>query len=201
MIIKREKELQLLTEMFISFGFNDRNASLISKTLVDADCRGIYSHGIQRLTMYERKLNLGFINPNADTKILRSTRNCIVVDAQHVMGQLASIKVVNQLIKVCKSNGIAIATVRNSNHFGAAGYYARMASRKNLIGFAATSTNPLLVPPGATEPFLGSNPFAISFPLENSDFTFDGATSTVSLGKIEVLQKLDKDIPGNWAVD
>lgn len=201
MILKKENEIKILTEIFFRYGFEKQSANLIAKTLTDADQHGIYSHGIQRLFMYDKKLKAGFINPKAKIEIINQTESNIIVDAHQAMGQLTSIEVMNEIINLARKNGVAIATVRNSNHFGAAGYYAKLASEKNLIGFAATSTNPLLVPPGATNPFLGSNPFAISFPTEESDFTFDGATSTVSLGKIEVLDKKGQLIPGEWAVD
>ncbi|KRL36818.1 Ldh family oxidoreductase [Liquorilactobacillus uvarum] len=200
MRIKGEYESELLTKIFVGWGFSNKKASLITEVLSYADLRGIYSHGIQRLKMYEKKIKAGYINQEATIQIVRQTPNCIVVDAHHAMGQLASIEVMERIIRMAKKNGIAFATVRNSNHFGAAGYYAEMASRSKLIGFAATSTNPLLVPPGGKAPFLGSNPFAVSFPMKKNDFVFDGATSAVSLGKIEVLEKLKKQIPGEWAV-
>lgn len=201
MKIKSEFEIELLTKIFIGWGFDSQKARIVADVLNYADLRGIYSHGIQRLTMYEKKLNAGYIDREAKIQVVKQVPNCIVVDAQQAMGQLASTEVMDRLIRVARKNGIAFATVRNSNHFGAAGYYAEMASQAKMIGFAATSTNPLVVPPRAKNPFLGSNPFAAAFPLKKNDFVFDGATSTVSLGRIEVLEKLNEQIPGEWAID
>lgn len=99
-----------------------------------------------------------------------------------------------------KKLGVSIAVIRNSNHFGTAGYYARMAVKEGLIGIATTNTRPLVLPTNALEAFLGSNAFAFTFPAEPHPFVFDGATSVVSSGKIQVLAKKGENIPGEWAV-
>lgn len=192
---------QFVEQIFNGYGFSKRNSSLIAASLIDADLRGITSHGIQRLSMYDRKIQAKYIVPDAIWRIINQTETSLLVDANQTMGQLVSIFTMNEIIEKAQSHGIAVGVVKNSNHFGAAGYYARMAAKKGLIGIAATNSNPLLVPPNAREPFLGSNPLAFAFPTKKDPFVFDAATSTVSLGKIEVLLKNNQKIPGEWAVD
>ena len=141
------------------------------------------------------------IEPKNKVKVLKETPTSLLIDANKNMGQIASAFAMNSLIDKTKKLGISLAVIRNSNHFGTAGYYARLAAKQGLIGIALTNTRPLVVPTNATEAFLGSNAFAFTFPADPHPFVFDGATSIVSSGKIQVLAKNNQPIPGDWAVD
>ncbi len=193
---------QFVEQIYKAYGFSTEDSQAIATTLVDADLRGIRSHGVQRISMYDQKIQSKFILPYNKWTVTKQTKLSLLVDANQTMGQLAAIATMSQVVSKAQRQGIAVGVVRNSNHFGAAGYYARMAAKENLIGVAMTNTNPLLVPPGATVPFLGSNPLAFSFPLKGKPpFVFDAATSAVSLGKIEVRLKDNQSLPGEWAID
>lgn len=199
--IKVSRAKQFIKQIYTNYGFSDQDSALIAKTLVDADLRGISSHGIQRLAMYDRKIRAKYIIPYNKWTVLNQTKVSILVDANHTMGQLVSTYTMKQVINKAQRHGLAVGIVKESNHFGAAGYYARMATKKGLVGIASTNTNPLLVPPHANQPFLGSNPLAFAFPTKEGAFVFDAATSTVSLGKVEVLLKNNQQVTGQWAID
>ncbi|MFX3616452.1 MAG: Ldh family oxidoreductase [Sporolactobacillus sp.] len=201
MRIRAESERTYLQKVFAATGFSKENSHLLADTLVDADLRGISSHGIQRLAWYLDMVKEHTIEPKNEVKILKETPTSLLIDANKNMGQVACALAMHQLIEKTKKSVVSIAVIRNSNHFGTAGYWARMAVKEGLIGIANTNTRPLVVPTNATQAFLGSNAFAFTFPAEPHPFVFDGATSVVSSGKIQVLDKNNQDIPGEWAVD
>ncbi len=199
--IKANDEQQFLEQVFVKRGFSTVNSQLLAETLVDADLRGISSHGIQRLAWYLRMVDDGTIQPQNSVKTLKESPTSLFLDANQNMGQIACFQAMTSLIQKAQKSSIAMAVIKNSNHFGTAGYWARMAVKKGLIGIATTNTRPLVVPTNATEAFLGSNAFAFTFPADPHPFVFDGATSVVSSGKIQVLAKNKQPIPGQWAVD
>ncbi|MTV81620.1 Ldh family oxidoreductase [Secundilactobacillus folii] len=201
MRISSIEERSFLEKVLKQYKFSDEDSQLLADTLVDADLRGISSHGIQRIAWYTRMIKEGTIVPTNKIKVLRETPTSLLIDANQNMGQIASSYAMDHLIDKAKQVGIAAAVIRNSNHFGTAGYYARKAVKEGLIGIATTNTRPLVVPTNALDAFLGSNAFAFTFPAEPHPFVFDGATSIVSSGKIQVLAKKGEPIPGDWAVD
>lgn len=201
MRIKESAERQYLEEVFSKLDFDQHDSQLLADTLVDADLRGISSHGIQRLAWYCRMIKDGTIIPQNKAKVIRERPGTILVDANQNMGQLATILATHKIIEKAKKTGVAIAVIRNSNHFGTAGYYTRLALKAGLVGIALTNTRPLVVPTNATQAFLGSNAFAFAFPATPHPFMFDGATCVVSGGKIQVHDKKNEPLPGEWAVD
>ncbi|KRM00321.1 Ldh family oxidoreductase [Liquorilactobacillus satsumensis] len=201
MRISSAEEREFLEGVFTAYSFSNEDSALLADTLVDADLRGIASHGIQRLAWYIRMIKEGTIQPQNKVKVLKETPTSLLVDANKNMGQIASAFAMKNLIKKTKQVGLSMAVIRNSNHFGTAGYYSRMAVAEGLIGIATTNTRPLVAPTNATQAFLGSNAFAFTFPASPHPFVFDGATSVVSGGKIQVLAKNNKPLPGDWAID
>lgn len=201
MRIQATDERHYLVEVFTKLGFNHDDSQLLADTLVDAGLRGISSHGIQRLAWYRRMIKEGTIIPQNKAKIIRELPGSVLVDANQNMGQLATVLATQKIIEKAKKTGVAIAVIRNSNHFGTAGYYTRLALEAGLVGVALTNTRPLVVPTNATQAFLGSNAFAFGFPASPYPFMFDGATCVVSGGKIQVHAKKGEPLPGEWAVD
>lgn len=201
MRISVDTEREFLESVFKVQGFNEQDGQLLADTLVDADLRGISSHGIQRLQWYSKMIEDHTLEPKNQPKILNETPTSLLIDADKSMGQIASAFAMRKLIEKAKAGGVALAVIRNSNHFGTAGYYSRMASKEGLIGISTTNTRPLVVPTNSLEAFLGSNALAFTFPADPHPFVFDGATATVSSGKIQVLAKKGEQIPGDWAVD
>lgn len=192
---------QWVKSIYKAYGFSEESSSIIAESIVTTDLFGIESHGVQRLAMYDRKIAAGDIKVGAIPKVIWETPVSAVVDGHKGMGQLVAGKAMSLAIEKAEQSGIGIVSVRNSNHYGMAGYYAKMASDKGMLGISATNSNPFLIPTHAVQPFLGSNPLAFSMPAEPHDFLFDAATTVVSLGKIEVYAKQGKTIPGAWAVD
>lgn len=201
MKISATTEQTFLEQVFTKHGFSSENSQLLADTLVDADLRGISSHGIQRLAWYLNMIKKHIIAPQNDPIILKETPTSLLIDANQNMGHIASALAMKKLIKKTKQSVISVAVIRNSNHFGTAGYYSRLAAEAGLIGISNTNTRPLVVPTNAKDAFLGSNAFAFTFPAEPHPFVFDGATSVVSGGKIQVLAKKGEQIPGEWAID
>ncbi|RRK10213.1 Ldh family oxidoreductase [Lactiplantibacillus garii] len=201
MRISAETEREFLQAVFKAQHFSDQDGALLADTLVDADLRGISSHGIQRLAWYTRMIKDHTLEPEQQPKILKESSTSLLIDANKSMGQIASAFTMNKLIAKAKQSSIAMAVIRNSNHFGTAGYYSRMAAKQGLIGISTTNTRPLVVPTNSLEAFLGSNALAFTFPADPHPFVFDGATAVVSSGKIQVLAKKGEQIPGDWAVD
>lgn len=201
MRIKAADERAYLADVFAKLQFSKEDGALLADTLVDADLRGISSHGIQRLAWYRRMIKDQTIVPTNQAKVVREAPGCVLVDANQNMGQLAAVLAMKKIIAKAKQTGVAVAVVKNSNHFGTAGYYTRLALDAGLIGIAMTNTRPLVVPTNATQAFLGSNAFAFSFPAKPHPFMFDGATCVVSGGKIQVHAKKGDSLPGQWVVD
>lgn len=190
-----------LAAVFVARGFKADDAAFIAESLIDADRHGIASHGVQRMAMYDHKLRHGMIDPQARATLVSDDRAGAVLDGHSGMGQLVSRDAMRLAIAKAREHGVGIVAVRDSNHFGTAGFYARMAADEGLIGWASTNSNPLTVPTHAGTPALGSNPIAFAVGRGDDRIVYDAATSTVSLGKIEVLEKIGKPIPGDWAVN
>lgn len=188
-----------LTRLFERYGFDGVDAAFIAETLVDSERKGIVSHGLQRVSMYDGKLRQHTIDPGATATIVSEDRACAVMDGQDGMGQLIARDAMNLAITRASEYGIGMVAVRGSNHFGTAGYYARAAANKGLIGIVATNSNPLVVPTHANMPALGTNPIAFAVGIGEEQFSYDAATCTASLGKIEVCAQVDQLIPGTWA--
>lgn len=189
--------------LYSAYGFDGEDAAHIVDSLMFAQLHGIDSHGLQRIPMYDRLISNpeGGVDVNARAEVVRQTPVSAVVDGHHAMGQLTSITAMDLAIDKARTSGIGIVAVRESNHFGAAGYYTNMAAEQGLLGFASTNTGPIVLPLYATHPFLGTNPIAFSMPAKPHPFFFDAATSIVSHGKIELCDKAHKPLPEAWMVD
>lgn len=191
------------TRLYRAYRFDVRDADRIVDSLFFAELHGIASHGLQRIGMYDMLIGNpnGGVDVNAKAEVVRETPVSAVVDGHHAMGQITSALAMELAIDKARTSGIGIVTVRESNHFGAAGYYTNMAAEAGLLGFASTNTGPIVLPLYATHPFLGTNPIAFSMPAKPHPFFFDAATSIVSHGKIEVCEKEGRQLPEAWMVD
>ncbi len=186
----------------MKLGMNERDAFISADVLVRADLRGIASHGVQRMGRYYNGIKDGTIIPDARPEVVKQGGGYIWVDAHHSMGQVAAHEAMEKVIEKAKKNGIAMATVFNSNHYGYAGHYAIMALDEDLLGMSLTNSAPLVVPTYGKEAVLGTNPISLAAPTKkNRPFVMDFATSIVARGKIEMYNKKGENIPENWAVD
>ena len=188
-------------DAFQEFGFNSEEAQIITDVLLLSDLYGIESHGMQRLVRYHKGIEKGMIKVDAKPEIVFETPVSAVIDAHDAMGQLVSHQAMNLAIEKAKKTGMAIVSVRNSNHFGIAGYYAKMACDQGLIGMAMTNSEAIMVPTFARMAMIGSNPIALAVPAEPYPFFFDASTTVVTRGKLEVYNKMEKPRPEGWALN
>lgn len=189
------------TDAFLKFGFNKEECDIIVDVLLTSDLYGIESHGMQRLVRYHKGIEKGLIKIDAKPEIVFETPVSAVIEGNDGMGQLLGHKAMSLAIEKAKKTGMAIVSVRNSNHYGIAGYYAKMACNEGLIGMSMTNSEAIMVPTFARKAMLGSNPIAIAMPAEPYDFFFDASTTVVTRGKLEIYNKLDKPLPDMWALD
>lgn len=188
-------------DAFCKFGFSKDESTIITDVLLLSDLYGIESHGMQRLVRYHKGIEKGLIKVDAKPQTVYQTPVSAVIDGHDGMGQLISHTAMETAIAKAKQSGMAIITVRNSNHFGIAGYYAKMACDEGLIGMAMTNSEAIMVPTYSRLAMLGSNPIAISMPAQPYPFFFDASTTVVTRGKLEVYNKLGKPLPQGWALD
>ncbi|MGC9350145.1 MAG: Ldh family oxidoreductase [Anaerolineae bacterium] len=188
--------------IFEAHGLTEEDAAQAAKVLVAADARGIPSHGVARLQLYINGLESGLMQPDAPIEVVRETAASIAVNAHGAMGAPVSIRTMRRVIKKAGTNGAAFGTVRDSNHFGIAGYYAMMALDADMLGIAMTNTAALAVPTFGRQVMFGTNPIAFAAPAdEEGAFVLDMATTVVPRGKIEVYDRADRTLPEGWAVD
>jgi len=189
-------------DVFMTLGLTERDSAVASGVLVAADIRGIPSHGVGRLWRYVNGLKSGLMLPNAEPEVLRETPASIVVNARGAMGAPASVTVMDTVIRKARTNGAAFGCVRDSNHFGIAGYYSMMALEHDMLGVAMTNTAALGVPTFGRQVMFGTNPLAFAAPADKEKaFVLDMSTTVVTRGKIEVYDRLGKELPPGWAVD
>ena len=186
--------------VFRGLGFSPEESRIITGVLLAADLFGVESHGISRIMKYVRLVREGSVNRKAEALILKETPVSALLDAQSAMGQLVSERAMGLAIEKARKAGIGMVQVRHSNHFGIAGYYALKAAEQGLIGVAMTNTQAIMVPTFSAEALLGSNPIAVAFPAGEYPFLFDAAATVVTRGKLELYDKLGKELPCDWAV-
>ena len=184
-------------------GLRPEDAGLVAEVLVASDRRGIESHGVARLEhFYVDRIRDGFIDPRAVEETVRETPTTLAIDARNGMGHPVSVRTMQRTIAKALENGCCVATVRHSNHYGIAGYYATMALDRDLIGISSTNSGRLAVPTFGRDLMLGTNPFAFAIPAAGDDaFVLDMATTTVARGKLEIAKRLGKPLKAGWAVD
>lgn len=187
--------------VFQGYGFPEEESRIITDVLLAADLGGIESHGVQRLIRYHREITEGMVDINAQPEIVKETPLSAVIEGKDAMGQTLGYRAMRMAIEKAKKCGIGIVAVRNSNHYGIAGYYAKMASDEHLIGICMTNTEAIMVPTFGKQAMLGTNPIAFAMPAGKETFLFDAATTVVPRGKLEVYAKKDGTLKPGWAVD
>lgn len=197
-----EKLNNFVISVFVSLGLSHSDAEICSDILISADKRNIPSHGVARLWLYVDGIRRGYMKKDVQIEILRETPGTLLIDAHDGIGMVVSYKAMKMVIEKAKKFGVAVATVRKSNHFGIAGYYAMMALPHDLIGISLTNTSPVVVPTFASSSTIGTNPIAVAVPTNSElPWVLDMATSTVPLGKLEVYSRQGKKVPLFWAAD
>jgi L-2-hydroxycarboxylate dehydrogenase (NAD+) len=186
--------------IFLKIGCNNTDAEIATKVLLSADLRGVDSHGIARLVGYVRLWEVKRINANPNIRIVHETPSTAVVDGDSGLGLVVAPAAMQVAIDKAKIAGTGWVSVKNSNHFGIAGYHAMMALEHDMIGIAMTNASPLVAPTFSIERLLGTNPIAVSIPAGTEPaFVADFATTTAANGKLEILQRKNETMPNGWA--
>ena len=201
MRIKTDKARGFCEKLFGAYGFSGDESKIITDVLLRADLYGIESHGIHRLVRYNEEITSGQVEVKAKPEIVHETGISACLDANKMMGQLAGVHAMNIAIEKARVSGCAMVTVRNSNHFGIAGYYSEMAAAQDLIGISMSNTEAICVPTFGAQAMTGTNAMAIAMPAEPYHFSYDASTTVVPRGKLEVFRKKGQPLPENWALD
>lgn len=188
--------------VFTKMGCPDSQAATAAKALLSADVRGIDSHGVARLTGYVRLWEAKRVNAMPDIRIVHETPSTAVVDGDAGLGLVVAPFAMQVAIEKAKAVGTGWVSVRNTNHFGIAGYHAMMALQHDMIGMAMTNASALVAPTFSVEKMLGTNPIAVAIPAgQQPPFVADFATTTAANGKLELLQRKNADTPLGWVQD
>jgi len=194
---------EFMVDVFKAAGVPEDDAKICADVLIESDKRGIDSHGINRLkTIYIDRIKDGILNPVTKFEIVREGPTTAVVDGNNGMGMVVAKKSMEMAIEKARKYGMGMVAVRNSTHYGIAGYYATMATKENMIGITGTNARPSIAPTFGVENMLGTNPLTFGIPTdEEFPFVLDCATSISQRGKIEVYAKLGKQLPPGWVID
>lgn len=188
-----------VTDAFVGYGIPRDEAEMCTDVLLESDKRGIESHGCNRFKpIYLDRIKAGIQSPTTNFEILKETETTAVVDGHNGMGQVIGTKAMQMAIDKAKKYGMGMVVVRNSCHYGIAGYYTSMATEQGCIGMTGTNARPSVAPTFGTEGMFGTNPFTLGVPSDEAfDFNFDCATSITQNGKIEYYARIDEPVhPG-----
>ena len=189
-------------DIFLAMGCSKTDAATATHTLLSADVRGIDSHGVARLSGYVRLWDAKRVNATPQIKVVYETPSTAVVDGDAGLGLVVAPFAMQVAIEKAKNAGTGWVSVKNSNHFGIAGYHAMMALQHDMIGMAMTNASALVAPTFSVERMLGTNPIAVAIPAkEQPPFVADMATTTAANGKLEILQRKHAEAPLGWVQD
>jgi len=194
---------QQLGSVLRAWGMSDADADTTAEMMLETDLRGVDSHGISMLPTYDREFRSGRLNMRPVFKAVREGPAMALIDADASLGHPVSVHAMNLAVDKCRDTGVAVVSVFNSHHFGAAGCYSRIAADRGVIGMVTASTRGVtLVPTFAAEPVMGTNPLAFAAPARrNPPFELDMATTTVAAGKVKVYKLNHRPLPPGWVVD
>ncbi|HLZ16727.1 MAG TPA: Ldh family oxidoreductase [Cyclobacteriaceae bacterium] len=198
-ILSFEKLNDFAYRVFLKIGCPEDQAALAATSLLRADLRGIDSHGVARLSGYVRLWEVRRVNSRPDIKMVHESPSTAVVDGDAGLGLVVAPKAMDIAMAKAKAAGTGWVAVKNSNHFGIAGHHAMMALPNDMIGMAMTNASPLVAPTFSIERLLGTNPIAVAIPAgKQPAFVADFATTTAANGKLEILQRKEKEAPFGW---
>lgn len=194
---------RFMTDVLSAAGVPAEDAAVCADVLISADKMGIDSHGFNRLKpIYIDRIRDGILNPLTKFEVVRESFTTAVVDGHNGMGHVIAKHSMQMAIDKAKQYGMGMVAVRNSTHYGIAGYYALMAAGENMIGITGTNARPSIAPTFGVENMLGTNPLTFAMPSdEDFPFLLDCATSVSQRGKIELYARQGKDLPAGWVID
>ncbi len=192
-----------IAEVLTKVGVSGGDTAIVADVLCAADLRGVESHGVARLeSYYVSRIRKGLLKPKAAVAVVRETPTSIVLDADNGLGHPAGKRAMESVIAKAREHGVAFGAVRNSNHYGIAGYYAMLALPHDFIGISSTNSVRYGAPTYGKQIMLGTNPWAYAIPTaQEPAFVLDFATTTVPRGKLEVYKRKGKELAPGWAID
>jgi L-2-hydroxycarboxylate dehydrogenase (NAD+) len=191
-----------IRDVHIKAGLSETDAETCTKVIIESDIRGIESHGIGRLKYYYQRIKNGQHQIGAPFEIVKESPATAVVDGHNGLGMVISTRAMQMAIDKARVCGLGCVVVRNSSHYGIAGYYPLMAVSQGMIGLSVTNARPSVSPTFGVQAMLGTNPIAFGAPSdEEFPFLFDGATPITQRGKIEVYARAEKPLPSGWVID
>ena len=200
--ITKNEAYRFAKESIVAAGGDEEAADELATVLVEADYRGHYSHGINRVHVYARDISTKICNPSALPTILKESPATAWVDGNNALGPRVGIFCMNLAMEKALSVGIGIVSCKGSNHFGIAGYYSMLALEKGLVGLSFTMGSPVLGLPRTNKCMLSSNPISMAAPGTHGDsFVLDMATAAVALGKVEIQKSKNQKLPKGWGMD
>ncbi len=201
-IVSAERMRRLTTGIFSRAGMSEQDADFMGQCLVDADLRGVLTHGCRFIPMYHKWIKRGIVNPRPKIQEITQSESTMASDADGALGHIGVAHAMSSVIKRAKGIGVAAATVRNSRHCGAMAYYAQMAADAGCIGYAATNGGVGMAPFGGYRPAVGLNPMAWAIPTNRPwALNVDISSSVVAQSKVGLAAEKGEKLPLGWAVD
>ncbi len=201
-LVKSDDLKSFTRQVFVRAGLPQADAELVAEVLIWANLRGIDSHGVLRIAEYINNVDIGFMNPNPDIRILKETQAITFIEADHAFGPVVTVFAMKQAIKKAKEVGIGWALIRNTTHQGAMGYYVLLPVQQGMAGIASVASPPTMSYYGSRAKGLSPAPIAIAVPSKrHNPLLLDMATAVVAFGKIFLARDKGMPIPEGWALD
>jgi len=194
--------IDFMLEALTAMGTTPEDAKIIADVIITSDLWGIRSHGIAHLKMYHERIKKGLQLPATRWNIVRDSDATAVIDGGNGMGMVVGYHAMKLAIEKAGKYGIGAVAVRNSSHYGVAGYYPLMAAKEGMVGLSVTNAHPSIAPTFGIRPMLGTNPIAVAAPTDEPfPYMYDAATAVVPRGKIEIAARANKPIPEGWVIN
>ena len=190
-------------DVFRKVGVSREDAAILADSLIEANLRGVDTHGITRmLCVYVKRIQVGILSPKTNLMLVRDHPSTALIDCRNSLGQVAAAAAMRKAIEKAETTGVAFVATTHSNHYGAAAYWAMLALPHGMIGFSSTNAPATVAPTGGRTPMLGTNPFAIAIPAgKEKPVVLDLATTVVARGRVLLYAKQNKPLEPGWAFD
>jgi L-2-hydroxycarboxylate dehydrogenase (NAD+) len=196
------KLVDFMIDALVAMGVPDEDARIIADVLITSDLWGIRSHGVAHLKMYHERMKAGLQLPVTKLTIVKDTQTTAVMDGGNGMGMVVGYHAMKLAIQKARQYGLGAVAVRNSSHYGVAGYYPLMAVKEGMVGLSVTNAHPSIAPTFGIKPMLGTNPIAVAAPTDEPfPYMFDASTAVVPRGKIEIAARANQPIREGWVID
>jgi LDH2 family malate/lactate/ureidoglycolate dehydrogenase len=192
---------KFIEDVLVAMEIPAADARIIADVIITSDLWGVASHGIAHLKMYHERMKAGLQLPVSRWSVVKDTPTTAVIDGANGMGMVIGYNAMKIAIQKARQFGLGAVAVRNSSHYGVAGYYALMAVQEGMVGISLTNAHPSIAPTFGVTPLLGTNPISVAAPTDEPfPFLFDAATAVVTRGKIEVAAREGNPIPSGWVI-